>query len=104
MQIILPEFNASPITVPQSVQGAMDALSKSSKVLADELERPYERTFQNIEDFLSVYKTALIQNLRHIYSEIKVMDVNRIGEDAFAVALADLLISKIDKTSLIFTA
>jgi len=104
VQIILPEFNVSPITVPQSVQGAMDALSKSSKVLADELERPYERTFQNVEDFLSVYKTALIQNLRHIYSEIKVMDVNRIGEDAFAVALADLLISKIDKTSLIFTA
>jgi hypothetical protein len=104
VQIFLPKFNTSSITVPQSVQGAMDALSNSSKVLADELERPYERTFQNVEDFLSVYKTALIQNLRHIYSEVKGMDTHRIGEDAFAVALADLLISKIDKTSLVFTA
>ena len=104
VQIILPEFNASPITVPQSVQGAMDALSNSSRVLAVELERPYERTFQNVEDFLSTYKTALIQNLHHIYLDVKSMDTKRIGQDAFAIALADLLISKIDKHSLVFTA
>jgi hypothetical protein len=104
VQIFLPKFNTSPITVPQSVQGAMDALSNSSRVLAEELERPNERTFQNVEDFLSVYKTALIQNLRHIYFDIKSMDANRIGQDAFAIALADLLISKIDKHSLVFAA
>lgn len=101
--ISLPIFNESPIAVPQSVQGAMDALSDNSRVLAIELERPYERTFKNVEDFLSSYKTALIQNLRHIYIEVKPMDTNRIGEDAFAIALADLLISKIDKRSLVFT-
>jgi hypothetical protein len=102
VQIILPEFNASPITVPQSIQGAMDALSNSSRVLAAELERPYERTFQNVEDFLSAYKTALIQNLHHIYLDVKSMDTKGIGQDAFAIALADLLISKIDKHSLVF--
>ncbi len=104
VQIILPEFNASPVTVPQSVQGAIDALSNSSRVLAVELERPYERTFQNVEDFLSIYKIALIQNLCHIYLHVKSMDTNRIGRDAFAIALADLLISKIDKRSLVFAA
>jgi hypothetical protein len=90
--------------VPQSVQGAMDALSNSSRVLAIELERPYERAFQNVEDFLSTYKTALIQNLIHIYLDVKSMDANRIGQDAFAIALADLLISKIDRHSLVFAA
>lgn len=104
VQIILPEFNVSPISVPQSVQGAMDALSNSSKVLAVELELPYERTFQNVDDFLSVYRNELIKNLCHIYSEVKSMDTHRIGPNAFAAALADLLISKIDKQSLIFTS
>ena len=104
VQIILPEFNSSPIAVPQSVQGAMDALSNSSRVLAVELERPYERVFKNVEDFISIYKAALIQNLRHIYLDVKSMDANSIGQDAFAISLADLLISKIDKNSLAFPA
>ena len=101
-QITLPEFNASPILVPQSIQGAIDALSNNSRVDAVELEKTYERSFKNIEDFLLIYKSELIKNLRHIYSEVKAMDIKRIGEDAFANALADLLISKIEKNLIVF--
>ncbi len=102
--ITLPEFNQSPIMVPQSIQGALDALAGSPKVLAVELERVYERKFDNIEDFLAFYKKSLIKNLRHVYADVISSDTGNVGEVTFANILAELLISKVDKDSIIFTA
>lgn len=104
VSIALPDFNATPISVPQCVQGALESLADNSKISATELERVYERKFKNAEDFLSAYKKHLIENIRHMYAGVKSMDANNIGEEAFAEILANLLISKIDRNSIVFAA
>lgn len=100
--ITLPKFSASPITLPQCVQGAIDSLSNSSKIPMADLEKVYERKFRDAEDFLLTYKDLLIENVRHMYTGVKHMDINQVGEYAFAQMLADMLISKIDRNSISF--
>lgn len=104
VKIALPNFNPSPITLPQCVQGALDSLADSAEISATELERVYERKFKDAEDFLSTYKKHLIENVRHMYVSVKPMDTNNVGEDAFTNMLSDLLISKINKNLIIFAA
>lgn len=98
----VPEFNPSPIRLPRSVQVAIDALSNDSEINGGELKKIHGRHFADVDDFLNWYKGQLQQNLRHVYAGVEPLDVNNIGEDAFAQILADMLISKIDKNSISF--
>ncbi|WP_438980112.1 hypothetical protein [Polynucleobacter sp.] len=99
----IPAFNANPIRLPRSVQVAIDALSNDSEVDAKELKKIHGRDFADVDDFLNWYEDQLQQNLRHTYAKVKSLDTNNIGEDAFAQILADMLISKIDKSSITFS-
>lgn len=84
------------------MQGAIDSLSNNSKISIADLEKVYGRKFRDAEDFLSTYKALLIDNIRHMYTGVKHMDANQVGEDTFAQILANMLISKIDKNSISF--
>ena len=98
----IPAFNTKSIMLPRSVQVAVDALSNDSEVNGEEINKIIGKDFVNSDEFLNWYKLQLKQNLRHIYANIKAMDVNNVGEDKFSSMLADLLISKINKNSIIF--
>ena len=98
----IPAFNVEPIMLPRSVQVAADALSNNSEVDGGELNKIIGANFENTDSFFDWYKLQLKQNLRHIYKTTQPFDVNNIGEESFADMLSDLLISKIDKKSIVF--
>jgi hypothetical protein len=100
----IPAFNTKSIMLPRSVQVAVEALSNDSEVNGEEINKIIGKDFVNSDEFLDWYKLQLKQNLRHIYTNVKMMDANNIGEDGFSIMLADLLISKINKNSIVFTS
>ncbi len=100
----IPAFNSKSIMLPRSVQVAVDALSNDYDIDGDEINKIIGVNFANSDEFLDWYKLQLKKNLRHIYADVKTMDVNNVGEDGFTNMLADLLISKINKNSIIFTS
>lgn len=100
--INIPGFNTEPIRLPRSVQVAIEALSNDSKINIEELKKIHSKDFVDVDDFLNWYEIQLKQNLRHVYVEVAPLDENNIGEEAFAEILANLLISKIDKNSIVF--
>ena len=100
----IPAFNTKSIMLPRSVQVAVEALSNDSEVNGKEINKIIGKDFVNSDEYLDWYKLQLKQNLLHIYTNVKMMDTNNVGEDGFSTMLADLLISKINKNSIIFTS
>ena len=94
--VFLPKFSTQKIEVPKVIQVAIDSLSSNNIVYLHELEASYSRKFNDPEHFLKFYSANLPNYLTHIYPEVSKYDKNLVQANGFAGILAELLISKID--------
>jgi len=100
-KIVLAAFNTSAIEVPKVIQVALESLAVSDTVYLSELSEPYGKKFESAQIFINFYRKILPSYINYIYNDVSKFDKNNIGPARFSEALADLITSKINPSTIL---
>lgn len=101
VSILIPKFSNKSLKVPRVIQVALDALGSKDLIYLKELEDPHGKKFASADDFITHYQKLLEHQLTYVYENTKDQDLNNIGKNGFSKLLSDLIISNIDKSTLL---
>lgn len=101
VEIKIPEFNSSKILVPKSIQVAMEYLAAKEEVYLEEIENAQSVQFDSVDQFMITYENQLKLNVAHVYESVLDKDIYKIGKNNFSRLLSKLILSSLDKSTII---